>query len=209
MYPKRENFLNNQKTYWLVDPLDGTKDFLALNGEFTVNIALISDCKPVLGVVYAPSLKELYVGTIGRGAWLLKNGAKIILRKKRKRENIRMAVSRFHNLSETNDFSEINKINNVITMGSALKYVRIACGEIDVYPRLVGSSEWDTAAGQAILEAVGGSILDWHTGRPLKYGKKIDATGVCFVLELHIQLMILSYKISHPDYYESYNFGSR
>ena len=82
-----------------------------------------------------------------------------------------MAVSRFHNLADTKIFAKTNNISKVVSMGSALKYAQIAFGEIDVHPRLVGSSELDTSAGQALLEAEGGSLLDWHTGTPLVYGK--------------------------------------
>ena len=137
----------DQNIYWLVDPLDGTKDYLAENGEFTVNIALIIDGKPTLGVVYAPALNELYAGIAGLGAWQLKHEQKTILNKIKKSKDTCMAVSRFHNLADTNIFSKNNNIFKVVSMGSALKYARIALGEIDVYPRLVGSSEWDTAAG--------------------------------------------------------------
>ena len=145
----------DENIYWLVDPLDGTKDYLAANDEFTVNIALIKDCKPILGVVYAPALNELYAGIVGLEAWQLKHEQKTTLNKIKKSKDTCMAVSRFHNLADTNIFSKNNNISKVVSMGSALKYARIALGEIDVYPRLVGSSEWDTAAGQAVLEAVG------------------------------------------------------
>ena len=160
-----------EKSYWLVDPLDGTKDYLDTNNEFTVNIALIMNGKPILGVVYAPALDEHYAGIVGMDAWQIKDGQKTSLKKMRKSNDTCMSISRFYNLADTNTFVKINNISNVVSMGSALKYARIALGEIDVYPRLVGSSEWDTAAGQAELEAAGGSLLDWHTGEPLKYGK--------------------------------------
>ena len=88
-----------------------------------------------------------------------------------------MAVSRFHNLTDSNIFSNSNNISKIVSMGSALKYARIALGEIDVYPRLVGCSEWDTAAGQAVLEAAGGYLLDWHTKMPLRYGKSNRRNG--------------------------------
>ena len=95
----------------------------------------------------------------------------------KKSKDTRMAVSRFHNLADTDIFAKTNNISKVVSMGSALKYVRIALGEIDVYPRLVGSSEWDTAAGQAVLEAAGGYLLDWHTKMPLRYGKSNRRNG--------------------------------
>lgn len=165
-----ELYLDAQR-YWLVDPLDGTKDFLAGNDEFTVNIALIEERRPVLGVVYAPALDELYVGAQGLGAWLEKAGVRSSCVAAEKSARCRMAVSRFHNHPDVGVFAAANWINERIAIGSALKYGRLATAEVDVFPRLVGSSEWDTAAGQAVLEAAGGQVLDWHTGESLRYGK--------------------------------------
>jgi 3'(2'), 5'-bisphosphate nucleotidase len=157
--------------YWLVDPLDGTKDFLAGNGEFTVNIALIDDQRPVLGVVLAPALDEAYLGGHGLGAWRWRGGGVTDLRPSARSAACRMAVSRFHDHPDVEVFATDNRITQRVTVGSALKYGHLAASEADVFPRLVGSSEWDTAAGQAVLEAVGGQVLDWHTGTPLRYGK--------------------------------------
>lgn len=157
--------------YWLVDPLDGTKDFLAGNDEFTVNIALIEAQRPVLGVVYAPALDELYVGAQGLGAWLEKAGDRSSCVAAEKSAQCRMAVSRFHDHPDVDVFAAANRIDDRVAIGSALKYGRLATAEVDIFPRLVGSSEWDTAAGQAVLEAAGGQVLDWHTGEPLRYGK--------------------------------------
>lgn len=157
--------------YWLVDPLDGTKDFLACNDEFTVNIALIEEQRPVLGVVYAPALNELYVGAQGLGTWVEMAGVRSNCVAAERSDRCRMAVSRFHDHPDVNVFAAANRINERIAMGSALKYGRLASSAVDVFPRLVGSSEWDTAAGQAVLEAAGGQVLNWHTGGPLRYGK--------------------------------------
>lgn len=157
--------------YWLVDPLDGTKDFLAGNDEFTVNIALVLDQAPVLGVVYAPALDELYVGGQGLGAWKEKSGIRTPCAVVDKAARCRMAVSRFHDHPDVELFAAANGIVERVAVGSALKYGHLAGGAVDVFPRLVGSSEWDTAAGQAVLEAAGGQVLDWHTGMPLRYGK--------------------------------------
>lgn len=157
--------------YWLVDPLDGTKDFLAGNDEFTVNIALIEEQRPVLGVVYAPALDELYVGAQGLGTWVEMAGARSSCIEAEKSVSCRMAVSRFHDHSDVEVFAVANRINERIAIGSALKYGRLATARVDIFPRLVGSSEWDTAAGQAVLDAAGGQVLDWHTGEPLRYGK--------------------------------------
>lgn len=157
--------------YWLVDPLDGTKDFIAANDEFTVNIGLIENGRPVLGVLYAPALDELYVGISGDRAWQELRGVRTLCGKSSKSIRLRMAKSRFHDHPDAEAFALTNRVDIQIPIGSALKYGRLAMGEVDVYPRLVGTSEWDTAAGQAVLEAAGGCILNWHTGKSLHYGK--------------------------------------
>lgn len=157
--------------YWLVDPLDGTKDFLAANDEFTVNIALVEDRSSVLGVVYAPALDELYVGIPGGAVWRELRGVRTPCGIFPKRASLRMAASRFHDHPDTAAFAKVNKVGEITSIGAALKYGRLAMAEIDVYPRVVGTSEWDTAAGQAVLEAAGGSILDWQSREPLRYGK--------------------------------------
>lgn len=172
-----DDLLIDLVNYWLVDPLDGTKDYLAANDEFTVNIALIKNGKPVLGVIWAPALSEFYAGINGTSAWQERQGKRTMLQEKEKNLTNRMAVSRFHNHPDTKIFAQTNRILECIPIGSALKYGRLAMGEFDVYPRLVGSSEWDTAAGQAVLEASGGSLLDWHTGKPLVYGKPNRRNG--------------------------------
>jgi len=163
--------------YWLVDPLDGTKDFLAANNEFTVNIALMEAGKPVLGVVYAPAIDELFCGVVGQGAWRDRRGVRTECQTSAKSAQLRMAKSRFHDHPDANTFAAMNEVSIQLPIGSALKYGRLAANEVDVYPRLVGTSEWDTAAGQAVLEAAGGSLLDWHTGTPLRYGKPDRRNG--------------------------------
>ncbi|WP_104663554.1 3'(2'),5'-bisphosphate nucleotidase CysQ family protein [Ensifer adhaerens] len=160
-----------ERCYWLVDPLDGTKDFLAANGEFTVNIALIIEQRPVLGVVFAPALNEAYCGIVGTGGWLQRGDERCDFRQTPPAKDLRMAVSRFHDHPDVDIFAEENAIAHRIQAGSALKYGLLATGDVDVFPRLVGSSEWDTAAGQAVLESAGGCVLDWHTRLPLRYGK--------------------------------------
>jgi len=158
--------------YWLVDPLDGTKDFLAKNGEYTINIGLVEDGRPVMGVVYAPAINALYWGGIAHGAWLRRAGSDVKLGAVPRSAQCRMAVSRFHDHADVDLFAADNTIEQRIAIGSSLKFCLLASGEVDVSPRLVGSSEWDTAAGQAVLEAAGGAVLNWHTGEPLIYGKK-------------------------------------
>ena len=157
--------------YWLVDPLDGTKDFLAANGEFTVNIALVAQGRPVLGVVFAPAINTYYWGAEGMGAWRIRKGAAEALSVHARTSSIRMSASRFHDHPDVDFFAAQNGITERVAIGSAFKYGMLAAGEVDVFPRLVGSSEWDTAAGQAVLEAAGGQVLDWHTGEALVYGK--------------------------------------
>lgn len=157
--------------YWLVDPLDGTKDFLAANDEFTINIALIEGARPVLGVVFAPALDEMYAGGPSISSWCEKRGKRTPCTRAPKTATCRMAVSRFHDHPDVGQFAVTNGIGERLAMGSALKYGRLATAVVDVFPRLVGSSEWDTAAGQAVLEGVGGDVLEWETGKPLLYGK--------------------------------------
>ena len=166
-----ESLLLEEDRYWLVDPLDGTKDFLAQNDEFTINIALLEKGKPVLGVIHAPALGETYAGGIDQIPWFEKDEVCTALETVGKATQCRMAVSRFHDHPDVGVFADINQIEKRVEVGSALKYGLLARGEVDVLPRLVGSSEWDVAAGQAIVESAGGSVLDWHSLQPLHYGK--------------------------------------
>lgn len=166
-----EDLYMGAEAYWLVDPLDGTKDFIAHNDEFTVNIALIQFQRPILGVVYAPALDLMYFGGVGLGAWVEQAGNLCSLESTQKSPALTIAVSRFHDHADVDVFAEQNHIDKRISVGSALKYGFLAEGKVDIFPRLVGSSEWDTAAGQAVLEAAGGSVLDWHSGQALRYGK--------------------------------------
>lgn len=163
--------------YWIIDPLDGTRDFLARNNEFTINIALIRGNQPIVGAIYAPKLDELYFGVAGGAVWLEKQGIRVACLKHPRREGLLMAISRFHDHPDSACFAELNNVQNCLPIGAALKYGRLAMGEIDVYPRLVGTSEWDTAAGQVILEASGGQLVDWDTGLPLVYGKPRRRNG--------------------------------
>lgn len=157
--------------YWLVDPLDGTKDFLAANNEFTVNVALVHDGFPVFGVLYAPALGELYCGYTSGEAWRELAGIREKLTPLAGNTSLRMATSRFHDGPESNGFAALNGVSERIPVGSALKFGRLACAEAEVYPRFVGTAEWDTAAGQAVLEAAGGQVIDLQTRQRLRYGK--------------------------------------
>jgi 3'(2'), 5'-bisphosphate nucleotidase len=166
-----ESLLLEEDTYWLIDPLDGTKDFLAQNNEFTINVALMQRGKPVMGVIHAPALGETYAGGINHSPWFEKDGNRSLLKSVERSKHCRMAISRFHDHPDVGVFAEINQIEQRVEIGSALKYGHLVTGKVDVVPRLVGSSEWDLAAGQAIVESAGGRVLDWHTTQALSYGK--------------------------------------
>ncbi len=189
--------------FWLVDPLDGTKDFIHKNDEFTVNIALIQNARPILGIVYAPALNELYIGGAGIKAYVEKNGVKSILQTHPKRDFLVMATSRFHDHPTSEIFAAENNIKSSYAIGSSLKYCRMAEGKIDVYPRMVGSSEWDTAAGQAVLEAANGSLIDIKEEKPLLYGKQSRRNGklLAFRYPYVLSDFVLS-AIKNGEFYE-------
>lgn len=160
----------NWNYYWLVDPLDGTKDFIAANDEFTVNIALIYNSIPVLGLIYAPALDELYFAKKNEGAFLLKGGQKLKLPVKKCDRKV-VGRSRFHESDANIEFSKINSIEISHSYGSALKFGKLAMGEISIYPRFVGSSEWDIAAGHLILTESECEIVDLKTFKEPLYNK--------------------------------------
>ncbi len=158
--------------FWLVDPLDGTKEFISRNGEFTVNIALVIDGAPVLGVVLAPAIDRLFAGVVGQGAFVVEAG---VQRPVRCREvpaaGLTVVASRSHGDAAALDaFLAGRKVAALATAGSSLKLCLVAAGEADLYPRLGRTMEWDIAAGQAVLVAAGGSVTDLQ-GAPLRYGK--------------------------------------
>jgi 3'(2'), 5'-bisphosphate nucleotidase len=165
------------RAFFLVDPLDGTKEFLSRNGDFTVNIALVENGVPVLGIVYAPAIGELYVGDAKDGARRaeVKDGRRGHWRAMRVRaapaEGIKVQASRSHLTEETKAFVERFKVADFVSAGSSLKFCRLASGEADLYPRLGRTMEWDTAAADAVLRAAGGKVLGMD-GQPLKYGKR-------------------------------------
>jgi 3'(2'), 5'-bisphosphate nucleotidase len=173
--------------FWLVDPLDGTKEFVARNGEFTVNIALIEDGHPVLGVVVAPALGQSYWGGVGQGAWREANGKVEPIRVATPQERIghplRVLASKSHLNEETRAYLQQLGPHELVQVGSSLKFCRMAEGSADLYPRLGPTCEWDTAAGQAILESVGGTVQD-RQGAPLRYGKPASVNPD-FVARIH------------------------
>jgi 3'(2'), 5'-bisphosphate nucleotidase len=160
---------------WLVDPLDGTKEFIKRNGEFTVNIALLHKNKVVMGVVYAPVLDEMYWAVKGDGAFLDKGGNKTKLEAASftmQDEGLNLVCSRSHLNEETEKF--VSKFTNpgMVSKGSSLKFLMLAKGDAHIYPRVAPTMEWDTGAAQIVLEEAGGKILHYDTGEPLVYNKE-------------------------------------
>ncbi|KTC68746.1 inositol monophosphatase [Legionella birminghamensis] len=163
--------------FFLVDPLDGTKEFLNRNGEFTINIALIHKDSPVLGVVHAPVSKSIYYAEKGRGAFKINNQLQTqLVAKNNLKDTITITLSRSHQCPATAEYLEkLNRDGNsfqLITAGSALKFALLAEGKADVYPRFSPTMEWDTAAGHAILLETGKQITEIGTARTLKYNKR-------------------------------------
>ncbi len=168
--------------YWLIDPLDGTKEFVNRNGEFTVNIALIDSHRPVLGVVYVPVQDKTYLGCEGHGAELREDGSvKPIRVAGTSSTPVRIVGSRSHRGSSLDAFLDRLGETDMIPMGSSLKFCVIAEGRADIYPRLGPTSEWDTAAAQAVVEQAGGKVLELD-GRPLSYNAKEDILNPWFVV---------------------------
>jgi 3'(2'), 5'-bisphosphate nucleotidase len=161
-----------QDMFWLVDPLDGTKEFISRNGEFTVNIALVHRGRPVLGAVLAPALGRLFLGDVGRGAWLEDAAGRREIRcRAAPREGLTVVASRSHGDAAALDaFLTGRRVASLVGAGSSLKLCLIAAGEADLYPRLGRTMEWDIAAGHAVLAAAGGTVCDL-SGQALGYGK--------------------------------------
>lgn len=158
--------------FWLIDPLDGTKEFLSRNNEFTVNVALIEDGQPILGVVVAPALNQAYWGGRGIGAFRVGGDGvcAISVAHAPPARPLRVVASKNHLNEETRAFITGLGVCELVQAGSSLKFCRIADGEADIYPRMAPTCEWDTAAAQAVLEAAGGAVLTL-SGQPLRYGK--------------------------------------
>lgn len=159
--------------FWLVDPLDGTREFLNRNGEFTVNIALIEEATPVLGAVYAPVLSTLYLGRVGEAAWRATGGEAetTIAARQPPKEGLTVVASRSHgNRAALEEYLGGRSIAAERRAGSSLKFCLLAEGSADLYPRFGRTMEWDTAAGEAVLRAAGGSVESLD-GAPLRYGK--------------------------------------
>lgn len=158
--------------FWLVDPVDGTREFAQRTGEFTVNIALIENGEPVMGVVTAPALEEAFWGVKGEGAWKRDRTGRVSpIRVAEPKGVKRVVASKNHLNSETRAFIQQLGPHELVQAGSSLKFCRIAEGHADIYPRLGPTSEWDTAAAQAVLVAAGGKV-ETLDGEPLHYGKE-------------------------------------
>lgn len=183
-YEERKNW----KQLWIVDPIDGTKEFIKRNGEFTVNIALIKNQKPLIGVIFVPVTGVLYFSTKTKGAFkvfvdqenfdidvLISNA--IQLPSKREDDTFTIVASRSHMSPETESYVKemLNKYGavNLISKGSSLKLCMVAEGSADCYPRFAPTMEWDTAAGQAICEHAGFEVLDWKTKKTMLYNREV------------------------------------
>lgn len=175
--------------YWIIDPLDGTKEFINRNGEFTVNVALIDKGVPVLGVVYVPVLGITYAGIQGMGAWKIEQGqtqsiaVRTVASRRDKGQPVELVASRNHGADAV--VALMDKVSGALgevetkNMGSSLKLCLVAEGQADLYPRLALTSEWDTAAAQAVVEAAGGQVVD--TGfNVLRYNTKDDILNPFF-----------------------------
>lgn len=180
-------------TYWLVDPLDGTKEFIKKNGEFTVNIALIKDGEPVFGVVYAPVLVQTYVGVSGQGAYKITNGEKASIAPKAwsQGQTWKVVGSRSHQSPEIQALLDsLEGETELVAMGSSLKLCLVAEGAAHLYPRLGPTSEWDTGAAHAVVEAAGGKVTIIEDARnplkadaaPLKYNQKESVLNPYFLV---------------------------
>jgi 3'(2'), 5'-bisphosphate nucleotidase len=173
--------------FWLVDPLDGTKEFVKKNGEFTVNIALIENGLPVYGIIYAPVLKKLFVGNVGTEAWVANEvepttsidqilAQKLSIPVTKPAQPYIVVASRSHFSDETKVFVEELKQSkgevDFASMGSSLKICLVAEGKADIYPRFGPTMEWDTGAGHAIAKAAGKMVTDHTTGEEMRYNKE-------------------------------------
>ncbi len=169
--------------YWLIDPLDGTKEFVNRNGEFTVNIALIDGHRPVLGVVHVPVHDKTYIGCEGSGAELRDGNRppQAIEVTTTSATPIRVVGSRSHRGASLDAYLKNLGDCEMIPMGSSLKFCVVAEGGADLYPRLGPTSEWDTAAAQAVVEQAGGSVVTLD-GKPMKYNTKEDILNPWFMV---------------------------
>ena len=158
-------------SFFLVDPLDGTKEFIRGGDDYTVNIGLIEHGVPRLGVVYAPATGTIYAGEVGAGAWMDGTSGRQSIVTRERGSTLTAVASKSHFSQPTADYLEAIEVRDYVSIGSSLKFCIVAEGRADIYPRLGPTSEWDTAAGHAVLLAAGGRV-DGPDGGPLAYGKR-------------------------------------
>jgi 3'(2'), 5'-bisphosphate nucleotidase len=177
------------ETFWLVDPLDGTKEFIKRNGEFTVNIALVREGKPVIGVIYVPVTGWLYWANLEEGAWKEKEKSPPVKLDRPNTDEVTSIVgSRSHMDEATAAFIAKFPGAKSISMGSSLKFMAVAENQAQIYPRFFPCMEWDTGAAHAIVSALGGTVFEPSTGRELRYNKK-DLTSPYFICTLSPSLL--------------------
>lgn len=169
--------------YWLIDPIDGTKEFIKKTGEFTINIALIENGIPILGLVSAPALQTTYIAAKKHGAWKINStGLKTLIHVKQPQTNAWKVVgSKAHGNAEVEAFSKKLPNATLVSMGSSLKICAVAEGAADIYPRFGLTSEWDTAVAHAIVDAAGGQILT-HDLMPLRYNTRNSLLNPPFIV---------------------------
>ena len=174
-----------ESLFWLIDPLDGTKEFVKRNGEFTVNIALVKNGNPILGVIYAPVKRWLYYGS-SNGSYREFDEKKVKLPLNNKSTSFKVVGSRSHQTPETKEyFDDIRKRKKnveIVSMGSSIKICLVAEGSADVYPRFAPTMEWDTAAGHAIAKYAGKKLIDLKTNQEMVYNRE-KLTNNWFIVE--------------------------
>lgn len=165
---------NTYDYVWLLDPLDGTKEFIHKTDEFSINLALIHNGEAVGGFIYLPVFESFYYAMRGEGAWVLKEGVSSKLQSSTfslKDQGLRVVASRSNPDALTQTYIDALISPSIVSLGSALKFISIASGDADYYPRMVNIMEWDTAAGQVLIEEAGGFMRDALTAKPLRYNK--------------------------------------
>ena len=190
--------------YWLIDPLDGTKEFIKKNGEFTVNIALVVKNSPVFGLILVPTTSEIYWGSSSYGSFFSPTKGKHKKFKVKKDINgpIKVAISRSHSTGELDSIFQNNNDFESIHAGSSLKFCYVASGKSDCYLRLGPTSEWDTAAGEAILKYAGGSVIDL-AGNPMKYNCKKEYLNPNFLASSNETIKKIILDLLQANYLES------
>ncbi|MEC4766690.1 3'(2'),5'-bisphosphate nucleotidase CysQ [Halomonas sp. CUBES01] len=172
--------------YWLIDPLDGTKEFVNKNGEFTLNVALIENGVPVFGIVYAPVLQTTWVGQVGGEVFKIAQGIYVNLQARAlpdpETAPWKVVGSRSHGAEAFERFCAGLPAHERVSMGSSIKLCLVAEGQADLYPRLAPTSEWDTAAAQAVVMAAGGEVLNAHTLAPLRCNQQESVLNPSFIV---------------------------